>query len=384
MKKQKKDMITFAVMTFLASFMIFICLMMLIGTFRVMDTNQKQINGADIIILLKCDDPVLNFKLREIIQGNKKLTQYESTKYLSVQGKYRKKGTHNWSEYPFDICSYDDERNVQTTSVDTEGFSGKDILLPVYMSTFFSVGDIMQLKIEDNQYEFRVAGFNEDFLYSSPMNMGIYLVYISGEYYENIEFENPEYAIPGRNVKMKFTRAALKNHADASEEADNIYSELNTWVQSYKKEHPEYHGDVYGNFIPAELMKTASMIMPFIFVAFLLVFALIILLIAFVIIDFSVKNFILDNMKNTGIMEAGGYTVSELILILLTQLLSVALVGSLSGVILGAALQEKIGGIMLFLLGLNWNQQASFSLMASVLIGSSLVITVVTLGVGRE
>ena len=51
MKKQKGDMITFFIMTFVASFMIYLCLNLLVGTIRVIDTNKEKIKGADILIM---------------------------------------------------------------------------------------------------------------------------------------------------------------------------------------------------------------------------------------------------------------------------------------------------------------------------------------------
>ena len=105
------------------------------------------------------------------------------------------------------------------------------------------------------------------------------------------------------------------------------------------------------------MMMMAGMILPFIFIAIILVFALIILAIALVFIDFSVKNFIIDNMKNTGIMEAGGYTVKEMMLILLVQLLTVSFAGSFLGALVAALVQGKLGFIMLYLIGLTWNQR---------------------------
>ena len=79
MKKQKGDMITFFLMTFLSAFMIFICVNMLVGTFRLVDTNHKAINGADALILVTQDD-LVTFKIKEIIQGNDKFEGYESNK----------------------------------------------------------------------------------------------------------------------------------------------------------------------------------------------------------------------------------------------------------------------------------------------------------------
>ena len=83
-------------------------------------------------------------------------------------------------------------------------------------------------------------------------------------------------------------------------------------------------------------------------------------------------------------MEAGGYTVKEMMLILLVQLLSVSFAGSFAGTLLAALLQGKIGYIMLFLLGLSWNQRPDPVIFAGVVIGICLIIAVFTLILGRE
>ena len=64
MKKQKGDMITFFLMTFISAFLLFVTLNLLVGTFRVVSTNKESINGADILILCS-DEPVQNFKLED-------------------------------------------------------------------------------------------------------------------------------------------------------------------------------------------------------------------------------------------------------------------------------------------------------------------------------
>lgn len=382
MKKQKGDMITFFIMTFLSAFMLFTCLNLLIGTFRVVETNKENINGADILILTD-EEPVQNFKLKELIQGNEYLDGYEENKFLNGMAKWRKKGG-SFGDYSFSFASYEEERKIQTASLETSKFSGNDIVIPVSLSTNLKIGDSMEIKIGDNLYEFKVVGYNEDFIYASPMNMGTYLVYVSEKMYEQIKFENRGAVASSDLIKTQLLRKAKEEGITDEKLADDLANELILWHTSYREIHPEYTADLSGNFIPSSIMSVAGMILPFIIIAIILVFALIILAVAMVVIDFSVKNFIIDNMKNTGIMEAGGYTVKEMMLILLVQLLSVSFAGSFVGTLLAALLQGKIGIIMLFLLGLSWNQGPDPVVFASVVIGICGIIAAFTLILGRE
>lgn len=384
MKKQKGDMITFFIMTFLASFMIFTCLNLLIGTFKVLDTNQEKINGTDTLFMVYNEDPIVIFKLKEMMQGNENIGKIEENKFLSANAKYRKKGTKKWSDYSFHFCSYEEERTIQTTSIDVSHFSGNEIVLPIAMSPSYEIGDIIVIKISDNEYEFKVAGFNEDFIYCSSMNLGSYLCFISEKEYSEIEFENPVVVRKSRHIKGQLTKEAKADNVSTDDTVNNIYNELNAWILDYKESHPDYSGEFGGNFIPADLMKMTSMITPFMFIAMVLVLAVIVLAISLVVIDFSVKNFIASNIKNTGIMEAAGYTVKQLMLILLVQLLSVSFAGSVAGTILGGVLQKKIGYIMIFLLGLDWNQPVNYPLMIAVIVVISLTIGIFAIVLGRE
>ena len=382
MKKQKGDMITFFLMTFLSAFMIFICLNMLVGTFRLVDTNHKAINGADALILVTQDD-LVTFKLKEIIQGNDKFEGYESNKYVSGLCKWRKEG-EEWADYGFYIQSYDEERHIHTISIDTSSMSGNDIVLPVSLSTKFRIGDVFQLKVNENIYDFRVAGFDENYIFSSPMNMSAYLVSVSEKMYSQIEFESAGTMNRGCLIKTNFSEKAIAEGADDDDIIDGIYNELNTWMIAYQETHPEHSFNLSLNIIPSQLMGIAGMILPIIFIAMVLVFAFIILVVALVVIDFSVKNFIVDNMKNTGIMEAGGYTVKEMMLILLVQLMSVSFAGSFAGAALAAILQGKIGSIMIFLMGLPWNQKADIMVLVGVVLGICFIIMVFALFLGRQ
>ena len=150
-RKQKGDMITFFVLTLIASALIFISASFLIETGRVVDTNMKLINAADILILMS-DDETAGNKMAEIIKGNEDCSGYDSNKYLSTYSKYRHKGEKTWTDYSFSIASYEEERKMQTMSLDAGRFHGDQAVLPVSLSSSFSIGDVMELKIGDNIY----------------------------------------------------------------------------------------------------------------------------------------------------------------------------------------------------------------------------------------
>lgn len=381
-KKQKSDMMTFFILTLVASALIFISASFLTGTGSVVDSVMNRIDAADILVLISDDDLAVG-KLEEMIKGNDDFTGYDATKYLSAGAKYRRKGEKSWTRYSFHIASYEEDRSIQKMSWPTARLRGDRIVIPVSLSGSLAIGDTMELKIDDNVYSLKVAGYNEDNIYCSPMNMGTYLIFVSERIYNEIEFDNPTKINPCKLVKTNISKEAAKSGRVGNEYADELFNEFNDWFTAYSKTHPGYNLTSL-NFLPADLMKTASLILPLIFIAIVLVFAVIMFVIALVILHFSVKNYIMLNMKNTAIMEASGYTVRELVMVLLVQLLMVSALGCVAGIVAGALILGPAGSIILVTLGLSWNQPVNFVVAFSVFVGVCLVISILTLVIGRE
>ncbi|MCR4989654.1 MAG: FtsX-like permease family protein [Lachnospiraceae bacterium] len=382
-KKQKNDMITFFFMSLITGFLLFVSLSYMTGISGVIDAVYEKNHGLDIAYMATTDE-LTRDKLEEIIKGNPYTGEYEITETMNADSaKYGHVNDRNLSEYPFLFVSYDNDYKIQKISVDTTGLHGNDILIPIRLSTEFATGDILHLEIGDNKYDLKVAGYVEDSLFCSPMNMGEHLVYISDDMYRNILFENSSSVYLRDYHKVRVTKDAIRKRVDTNEVCDLVFAEMNDWTSEYRNTHPDYKGAI-NNGVPYVMLHGSAMILPLMFIAIVFVFALIIFIISMVIIHFSVKNFIMTNMKNTAIMEASGYTVRELVIILLTQLVSVAALGSLCGVILGALSIEKMSVIILLTLGLPWKQPISTPVAISTIIGMGGLVGALTLLIGRE
>ncbi len=376
-------MITFFFMSLITAFLLFISISFLTGIGGVIDEVYEKIHGLDILYLTSTDDIIAN-KTEEVIQGNPYIGEYEATECLYLSGaKYGHKTDKNLSEYGFQFVSYDHEIKIHRISTDTKGFHGDEAVIPIRMSTEFAIGDTLRVKIGDNIYDLKVAGYAEDSIYCSPMNMGQYMIYISDDMYNNMRFENRNMAFARYMYKVRLTKDAIRKKIDANALCDEMFSEVVDWVSEYKVTHPDYNGGM-NNAVPYVMLHGSAMILPFMFIAIVFAFALIIFVIAMVIIHFSVKNFIMTNMKNTAIMEASGYTVRELVLILLTQLVSVASMGSIIGVLLGAFSIGKMSVIILVTLGLPWNQPVNVPIAVLTVIGMGYLVACLTLVIGRE
>ena len=382
-KKQKNDMITFFLMSLITGFLLFVSVSYMADISGVIDAVHEKIHGLDIAFMTTTDT-LTRDKMEEIIKGNPYIGEYEITETMTASSaKYGHPEDRHLSEYPFLFISYDQDITIQKISIDTGTMHGNEIVIPIRLSTEYAIGDILRIEIGDNKYDLKVAGYGEDSLFCSPMNMGEHLVYISDEMYRDILFENPSQAYLRYHHKVRITKDAIRKKVDTNELCDEIFAEMNDWTSEYRNTHPDYRGGI-NNAIPYIMLHGSAMILPLMFIAIVFVFALIIFIISMVIIHFSVKNFIMTNMKNTAIMEASGYTVRELVIILLTQLVSVATIGSICGVLLGAMSIGKMSVIILLTLGLPWTSPVNVTVAAATVIGMGVLVGALTLLIGRE
>lgn len=383
MKKQKGDMITFLILTFLSAFLIFDCASAMIGISKVMDDTFKSINGAHVMIISR-DIDELNKAGEKVFKENKKIKSYEQTPVSMITAEYRKKGEKDYMDYSFLAESFDVQKNIMKVKKPVSSFEKNDILLPFNMSGNYKVGDVIQLKLEDDIYDFNVVGYLEDPYFCSTMNITLYSVCMSQEMLDEMKEDHLNLAIPFVMHKGRVDEKAIEDGTiktmDLESEIGNEYKDE---VAEAAKINPEIDSTNYmlANW---QMMRGGSQFIPLIVVAIILVFAVLILLIAIVIISFSVKNFIQKNMKSTGILEASGYTVGELRWALTIQILLVGLLGSILGIAAGVLTFEAFGNIIAAVLGLVWNQPVNWTIAVLTVVGVVAVLGLVSRIISRS
>ncbi|MBR6018600.1 MAG: ABC transporter permease, partial [Lachnospiraceae bacterium] len=141
----------------------------------------------------------------------------------------------------------------------------------------------------------------------------------------------------------------------------------------------------YANYssINWHMMRGGAQFLPQVVMGVVLMFGVLTLAIAFIIITHGVRNFIVRNMKNTGALEAAGYTPSMLRLALVMQIVLVALIGSILGVALGILTSGFFGDIVSGVLGLTWNQPIHWPVAVLTVVGMVLVTYLIAMLIGR-
>ncbi|MBQ9490977.1 MAG: ABC transporter permease [Lachnospiraceae bacterium] len=375
MKKQKGDMFTFFILTFLTAFLIFDSASAMLGLGRILDDRFQEINGAHVMII-NLDTEAEQECAEKAIEKNPHIIDYEKTPMLQFGAEYRKKGEQDYSSYTFFAESFTQEKRIMKVADEKREYQKNDILLPYHLKSSYQVDDVMQVKIGEEVYDFNIAGFLEDPYFCSTMNITIFSVCLSPEMMDQMVQDHPGNVLKGYVHKGI---ADVQGFADAYTTND-LEKEITESYKNYLKEYAEKNpGNDYTNYMAInwEMMKGGSQFLPIIVMAILLLFAGMILVISMVIISFSIKNFIQRNMKNTGILEASGYTVRELRISLILQILLVAMAGVVAGIGVAIATFRSFGDVVGSVLGLRWNQPVNWGAAAGTLLGILVVIWLV-------
>ena len=375
MKKQKGDMITFFILTFLAAFLIFDCASAIVGLGKVLDDRFEAVNGSHIM-LMSVDSEAENDSARRAFTENADITEYEQTPLVRIVAEYKNKKETDYLQYMFLVEAINQDKTQMTIQGDKRAYQKNDVLLPLNMKAGFAVGDVLQLKFGDNVYEFNVAGYLEDPYFCSTVNITIYSICISPEMID--ELTEKEDSVQRRIChKGRVSSAYLKSGRGTGELENAVNEKYKEYLSEYADNEEKVNMTDY-LLVNWDIMRGGSQFIPMIVMAVMLVFAVLVMVIALVIISFSIKNFIQKNMKNTGILEASGYTVKELRLSLILQICLVAIAGALTGMITAAVSFNGFGDVISSILGLSWNQPVNIGIAAATMIFLVLVVAMVS------
>lgn len=366
MKKKKGDIITLSVLSILASFMLFTGASVMSGLSRVMDTAFDNYNGAHVYYQVPAEGAD---DIEQIILENDNISQFERTETDIATVDYRRSDHEEWSNYMFMLGSFNEARTINTLGIDPSTLGDDDILIPYYIKSQFPLGSTWQFKIGDTVYDYTVAGYVEDAIFASSINISTYNVYVSDSALETLKNDNPTILIPGYSLKIRFN-----DPSTIMENRNEIWDRYIEWAGN-----DPAHMSLNVLEVNWLDMKGGGSFMTQIVMAIIMLFAVLILFIAVIVINFSIKNFIEKNMKNTGILEASGYTTKQLIAATVLENMLVALIASAAGVGLAVAGKDVIGDVVSMVMGLSWNQPTNIVIAALTVIAMTLIISLVSL-----
>ena len=348
MKKKKGDVVVFFLLIALAALLFYTSISVFFGMDSVLDTAYDNAHTADLFFMSN----VAEERIKEVMTAQEEVTEYEASPCIYLaEAKYWKEGQEENDQASFFFGRIEEEREIgKLVGVEDMDIAYDSILLPYYMKAAqgFSVGDTLYFSFGGKEYEFRVAGFVEDPLFATPLNISVYGAYISTDCMEDMLEENSmakatEYVQHKVRLREGEDSFAFDNKISfiLAQEIPEILQTTNLGVN---------WGTMKGG---VGMMSNISM-------GIVLVFSLLLILVVLIIIRFSIHNYIELNLKNVGILQAAGYTSSQLMISVLLEMGIVAGLAVIVGILLGVAGSGVIGSFEGIMLGIRWRQGFHF------------------------
>ena len=368
MKKKKSDVVVLFFLIALASVLFYTSTSVFFGMEKVLDNAYDLAHTADWFYM----NGVKNEEVEAIVKQQKEVVEYETSECLYfMEADYRKKGEKDTKQTQIFFGKIEEERRIGKLVGSEDAKTGYDsILLPYYMKSSggFSKGDIFCVALGDKEYEFEIAGFVEDPLFATPLNISAYGCYISEDFMKDLMEENPEMA-----------SAHYVQHKARLEEGEDSLAFDQKISPLLVKEVPEISDSSNLSIgVNWSSMKGGVAMMSEITMGIVLVFSVLLMLVVLLVMRFSIRNYIEMNLKNIGILQAAGYTPGQLMVTVLLEMGMIAVLAVTTGVCLGIAGSDLIGTYQGIMLGLQWRQvfhMGAAGITAVIILGVVLLVS---------
>lgn len=361
-KKKKRDIGVLFFLIALAALFLYVSVSVFAGLNGMLDDAYARAHTADLIYITgQAPD-----RVSDIFRSQEEVAEYETGECLFfTNADYRGSKEETSLQSMFVISRIEEERTISTLAGSEDAVVCEDsILLPYYMkaSGGYAVGDLFYLTVGETEYEFHVAGFVEDPLFATPLNVNAYRCYVSSARMDGMVEDN-DLARMGQATCYK---VRLHEGEDSTDFDHKISQILTTEI-------PEL-GNSINLGMNWRTMKGGVAILSSISMGVMLVFSVLLITVALIIVRFSIHNFMEMNRKNTGILQAAGYTTGQLQRSVMLEMALIAFLSSVTGVLLGTLGSGLIGSIQGMMLGLSWNQR--FHVGAAIATVMALIVVV--------
>ncbi len=358
-KKKKSDVVVIILLIALATMLLYVSTSALSNSGKIVEDAVDACNSSDHTYFTSEEGSKI---VADVWKEMDYVVDYEFSPVLYIPNvKYRGESQNEKKEFMFMIGSFEEERAINKINAENcEELKENSVILPycISLNEGYEVGETFIMEINGNDYEFKIAGFTEDAQFANTLNISIYRAFISEKYIDQITSDEAY----SKTVSYVECKVLLEDGTDV-----DMY--VNDFVEKLAGRDKD---NVIG--FTGEAIKGGVTMMSGIFMGIMLVFSVILILIAIIIMRFSLKNFIEDNLKNIGILQAGGYTSSQLRKVSVMEMGIIGATGVIIGEILSVCGQGIIGTILASMMGLRYN--VSFDIMYGIVTAAIIMIVI--------
>jgi len=363
LRKNKGQAVSVTLIILLATILLSIGLLVLVDVENAAHERAEYLNAPHFMAIES--HYVSNNDRLEFIEAFPGVVTTETQEVLVGLGGYNR--NESFSTGPLIIADgmQHQEMNPLTLVGDYLPLVGDAIYLPhfIFLVGGFELGDAIEIDFRGTIFDFTVAGSTEDALFG--IDFSHWRVHVATERFLELatEFPDNQYRLLGAQL------------GDASE-AEQLLIDYN------------YHffGTTYaltpiaGAMIPfpflLETVQYYRVNVPSFIAVLLAAFSLIVLLVGIVVIRFRIVSSIEEGMVNMGALKAIGYRDGQIIASYVLQFGLLALIGSLTGMLLSYPTLPLFATIFEPLIGFIWIPSANLSLFVIVVALLMLVVVV--------
>lgn len=366
LRQKKTDMTVLLLMVVLSTTLLYASVSVFLKMDSVLNQTREKTNGAQHFLATTSQD---SREIMKVIKNRSEVMKVQMTECLRLSETmyYNKKdGSAKPEQLEFLMSDMEEERSISKLMIQDKASirEANSIVLPYYMKVAlgYETGDILCLKNKDQIVECRVYGFTENVMFASPSNASVFRCYTTVDILKELESGSGVNAVKEYNT-------VVNPGVDLADYEDDIMDALTEQVPDFL-----HQNNMTWNF---DTMKIGASMTVNILMAIIIIFGMMIIMIAVILIRFSIINSIERNMKNIGVLQAGGYTAKQLVAGTVSEVMGVTLVGIFVGIIFSALSMNGFGNLVASAMGISWKQGFS----PDIVVMNSLFIMLAVLGV---
>ena len=363
LKKKKSSMILLFVLVTIATMLLYTGLNVITNVGSFLDDKNDNKNGADLVII---SNPGYDRKINNILKSYKGYENLEVDSCVVISGSDIRNITKDDEPQNMTTLFLDGNKERKISKLNPVNgdvnLKGNSIILPAYLKTSsgYEVGDEIEIIGNNEIYKFKVVGFSEDVMFSSPSNVTIFKCYIDGAKLNSISNDGEDV------IKQQMYVAKLKDNYGTDKYESYVKNNISKEITD-----PAFINNVIMNY---DTMKVGSSIFINIMMSMVAAFAILIIIISLIVIRFNIVSNIQSNIQNIGVLQSLGYTSNQLKYSTIIEYMSVAVVGVISGLTMLQVSSKFISAIVSSSVGLIW--EPKFDVLCALLSVSLSLICV--------
>ena len=366
LRKNRGTSVGLFLLMMIATCLVGISLLIFFDCYPTAQKAAERLKGGDGFILIRDDlEGFTDEKIEELIgKDTDHYYVYRNLNYPTLSLPFGD-GEVGISLNLTDSSAFTREMNRFEVVKEDSSITENYVYLPYQFNTSggYEIGDIYEFENAGKKYSYKVRGFN-DVVYGGGNNTGRYEFVLDDASYKKVWDEEHE---TGECIVIIYD---LKDGVEPGAFRIRISNEM-------LKVNPNTVMD--GSPLDV-VISNRTFIGLIVAVSILVLTSLIVIAVAMMLAN-CISNYVNENMKTLGALKAIGYTGKDIKLSLIVWFLALAVIASITGIILSYVFMPIFAGIMIGQMGLSYN--ISFNLMATLIpiafvIVFALIVTVLS------